>query len=87
MLLEEAVAEVIVGAILTYAGLKIDLLPDDYTYGTVSKKYREVYVNGEFSCFQTQMITKAYYVRNGVSHYLGTDTRICEGSYPMLVKN
>ena len=63
---------------------QVPLYTDDYTYGTVTKRYREVYVSGVFAYFQTEVTTKAYVVKDGKTTSLGTDVKIFEGNGPLL---
>ena len=62
---------------------------DDYQsrtyYATVTKRYREVEIGGEFSHFETMFIINIY---NDSSHtdYVCSDTEIYEGQLMMLMK-
>lgn len=84
--LGEKAAQATVG-VLTASVSSMYLDTDDYTYGTVSKRYREVYIAGEFAYFQTEATTKAYYHKDGKNHYLGTDVQYFEGNAPTIFKN
>ena len=59
-------------------------LPDDYVYGTIHKRQREVFVNGTFEYFQTQVTVKSYMHRNGKNTYIGTSTKMMEGNSPAV---
>lgn len=64
----------------------INLSTDDYTYGTVYKRYREVYVGGEFAYYQNEITVDAYYYQNGRKTHIGKTTEIFEGSVLMINK-
>ena len=74
----------IIATALASGMAQVPLYTDDYTYGTVTKRYREVYVSGVFAYFQTEVTTKAYVVKNGKTTSLGTDVKIFEGNGPLL---
>lgn len=62
-------------------------LPDDYVYGTIYKRQREVYINGEFAYFQTDRTVKAYMYKDHQTTYLGTVVKYFEGDSPALKQN
>ena len=53
-------------------------------YGTLQKRYREIYVGGEFSHYETMVIT-TFYSDSGRKTYLTSDTQIFEGEMMMRV--
>lgn len=62
-------------------------LPDDYVYGSVSKRYREVFISGEFAYYQSELTTKAYMHKDGKNSYLGKTTQIYEGASLMSIND
>ncbi|QEY35363.1 hypothetical protein FL966_10060 [Caproiciproducens galactitolivorans] len=64
----------------------VNLSTADYTYGTVYKRYREVYVGGEFAYYQNEVTVDAYYCHNGKKSHVGKTTEIFEGSVLMIAK-
>ena len=57
--------------------------PEDYVYGNIHKEYREVYVNGVFSYYQTKYEVTAWLHHNGQDTYGGKTTEYYEGGSPM----
>lgn len=79
-------ASAVAGLGATATGIAFTL-PDDYVYGSVSKRYREVYVSGEFAYYQSELTTKAYMHKDGKNTYLGKTTQIYEGTSLMSIND
>ena len=77
----------IVGAVATAGAIVLGSYEDDQTsahtyYLTIQKRYREIDVGGEFSHYETMIIT-TFYGDSGRTDYLTSDTQIFEGEMMM----
>lgn len=56
----------------------------DFVYGTIDKRYREVYVAGEFAYFQTEFVVNVYTKNQG---FVKKFTKYMEGNTPLSLDN
>ena len=69
-----------------FFGAVAAIAPDDYVYGNIHKRYREVYVNGVFSYYQTEYTVTAWLHHDGKDIYGGETTEYYEGTSPMRLE-
>lgn len=61
-------------------------VPGDYVHGNTHKRYREVYVNGVFSYYQTEYTVPSWLHHDGKDIYGGETTEYYEGTSPMRLE-
>ena len=82
----EPVSKAVGQALGPLFGIVAAITPDDYVYGNIHKRYREVYINGVFSYYQTEYTVTAWLHHDGKDIYGGETTEYYEGTSPMRLE-
>ena len=82
----EPVSKAVGQALGPFFGAVAAIAPDDYVYGNIHKRYREVYVNGIFSYYQTEYTVMVRFHHDGKDIYSGETTEYNEATSPMRLE-